>query len=203
MNGFALRAEATKDAAVLTSGIPGYDIEVVPGKFNAYTLALRGFLMPGWVGRLAAALAQHRISIIRGEAEKVTVSSWSSSFELKSAPFAKDPLAIDYVSLANTELPQDRAVGKIDLLDFRLETCSQHEGSLYLEVRGVDRLGFLGDLLDYFSMRCLFPVKMTVETVGNTALDRFWLKGVGGSKPSDSITFSMKENLDRLLIASK
>ena len=177
-----------------------FDIERIAAHPNAYSLTIKGFLAPGWSGRLTAGLAQHRIGIVRGEAEKVTTSSWLSNFELKSAPFAKDPLSIDYVALAATELPYDRNSGKIALLDFTMEPCSRHEGSLYVEVKGVDRLGFLGDLLDYFSMRCLFPVKMTVETVADTALDRFWLRGVGGSIPSESIAVAMKENLERLLV---
>ena len=83
-----------------------------------------------------------------------------------------------------------------------MEPSSRHDGSLYIEIRGVDRLGFLGDLLDYFSMRCLFPVKMTVETVGDAALDRFWLRGVGGSTPSEAISAAIRENLEKLLISN-
>jgi hypothetical protein len=178
----------------------GFEIKAIASKPNSYELVIKGFLAPGWTGRLTAGLAQQRIGIVRGEAEKVTASAWHSRFELKSASFARDPLTIDYIALAATELPYDRNSGKIALLDFAMEPCSKHDGSLYLKIRGVDRLGFLGDLLDYFSMRCLFPVKMTVETVADTALDRFWLRGVGGSQPSESIAEAIKENLDRLLI---
>lgn len=177
-----------------------FEIKAIALKPNSYELVIKGFLAPGWTGRLTAGLAQHRIGIVRGEAEKVTASAWHSRFELKSASFARDPLTIDYIALAAMELPYDRNSGKIALLDFVMEPCSKHDGSLYLKIRGVDRLGFLGDLLDYFSMRCLFPVKMTVETVADTALDRFWLRGVGGSQPSESIAEAIKENLERLLI---
>lgn len=200
MHNLARHKEAFSDKSPAGLGIVGFDIKRNACHPNAYTLTLKGFLSPGWTGRLTAALAQHRIGIVRGEAEKVTSSAWHSTFELKTAPFAKDPLGIDYVALANTEPPSERTSGKIDLRDFVMEPCSRHEGSLYLEVKGVDRLGFLGDLLDYFSMRCLFPVKMTVETVADTALDRFWLRGVGGSIPSESVAQAMKENLGRLLI---
>ena len=180
----------------------GFDIRRIDAQPNAYELVMKGFLAPGWTGRLTAGLAQHRIGIVRGRAEKVSTSAWHSSFELKSAPFAGGPLGIDYLALAGTELPYDRNTGKIALLDFIMEPCSRHDGSLYVELRGVDRLGFLGDLLDYFSMRCLFPVKMTIETVADTAVDRFWLKGVGGSRPSESIAAAIKENLQRMLIVN-
>jgi hypothetical protein len=203
MNFSALKRMTADDSATKALSNTGFSIVPSTTQANVQDLVLKGFLMPGWAGRLAAGLAEQRVSIVRGEAEKVTVSAWTSKFELQFSSFAKDPSAIDYVALANTELPQDRTVGKIMLLDFKVEPCERHEGSLYVELRGVDRLGFLGDLLDYFSMRCLFPVKMTVETVGNTALDRFWLKGVGGSRPSESIAEAVKENLAGLLIGTR
>ena len=202
MKYFAQHREESNGSAARTLNQVESEIRAIPGQPNAYELVIKGFLTPGWSGRLAAGLAQNRVSIVRGEAEKVTVSAWHSRFELKTAPFAKDPLSIDYVALAATELPYDRNAGKLALIDFVTEPSSRHDGSLYLEIRGVDRLGFLGDLLDYFSMRCLFPVKMTVETVGDTALDRFWLRGVGGSTPSESISAAIRENLERLLISN-
>ena len=203
MNSFALKRDSLGDTPPIGFSHTTFNIEPIPAKHNGYKLDITGFLAPGWTGRLTAGLAQQRIGIVRVEAEKTTVSNWRSSFELKSAPFAKDPLSVDYVALAATELTGDRKAGKIELLDFVLEPPRRHDGSLYVELRGVDRLGFLGDILDYFSMRCLFPVKMTIETIGETAVDRFWLKGVGGAVPSDSITESIKENFGQLLTAAR
>lgn len=200
MNNLAVKRESMTDNRAAGFAPSGFNIEPIAARPNAYRLDINGFLAPGWTGRLTAGLAQHRVGIVRGEAEKVTASNWRSNFELKTAPFAKDPLGIDYLLLAGTELPYDRNAGKIALLDFVMEPCSRHQGSLYIQIKGVDRLGFLGDLLDYFSMRCLFPIKMTIETVGETAVDRFWLRGVGGSVPSESITASIRENLEQLLI---
>lgn len=196
---------ATPDEIASDSSTAGlrnvsFDIKASTGKPNEYDLALKGFLAPGWTGRLTAGLAQHRIGIVTGQAEKITPYAWHSSFRLKSAPFAKAPLSIDYATLANAEPPNDRNSDKIVLRDFNLEPCSHYQGSIYLEVKGVDRLGFLGDLLDYFSMRCLFPIKMIVDTAVDTAIDQFWLKGVGGSTPSESIAHAMKENLQMLLV---
>lgn len=198
MNSFAAERKGEPFAAAHVDTGIGFEIKAA-GRPNSFGLVMKGFLMPGWAGRLTANLAQQRIGIISGQAEKVTMSAWHASFELKAAPFAKDPLSLDYVALASTESSNDHSAA-IALLDFQMEPCDRHEGSLYLELKGMDRLGFLGDLLDYFSMRCLFPVKMTIETVGETALDRFWLKGVGGSRPSESIAEAVQENLARLLV---
>ncbi|MCM0081399.1 hypothetical protein L4X63_07335 [Geomonas sp. Red32] len=199
MNRLAFRTRAPIESSASSPSTVGFTIDPIPGKTNCYTLVVKGFLSPGWTGRLTAALAQHRISIERGEAAKVSQSAWYSSFELKASPFASDPLTLDYAALASRELPSDRAVASISLLKF---SSYRDEDSLFMEIKGVDRLGFLGDLLDYFSMRCLFPVKMTIETVGNTAVDRFWLRGVGGSRPSDAIADAIRENLEKLLVAT-
>ncbi|HJV64992.1 MAG TPA: hypothetical protein VJ550_04610 [Geomonas sp.] len=178
----------------------GFEIKKIDGRLNGYRLVIKGFLAPGWIGRLTAGLAKNRIDIVSAQAEKVTTTVWHSTFELKTAPFALDPRQIDFVALAGTETSTGASASKIELLKYTMEPCGTHDGSLYVEVRGIDRLGFLGDLLDYFSMRCLFPVKMTIDTIGNTAVDRFWLRGVGGSRPSDSITEAVRENLEKLLI---
>lgn len=203
MNSLAMKRESMTDNGTAGFLQTGFTIDPIPGKPNSYKLEMSGFLSPGWSGRLAAGLAQHRVGIVRGSAEKVNASSWTSTFELKTAPFAQNPQGIDYLALAGTELPNHREVTKITLLDFTMEPATKHEGSLYIEVRGVDRLGFLGDLLDYFSMRCLFPVKMTIDTLNDAAVDRFWLRGVGGSVPSDSITDSIRQNLEQLLVSGR
>ena len=178
----------------------GYEIKRIPGQPDGYELVMSGYQSPGWVGRLAAGLSQHRVGIVRGEAQKVSASSWFSRFELKSAPFARNPFTLDYPALAATESPHQITATQIALLHFSTRQETQTDGTLQVEVTGVDRLGFLGDLLDYFSMRCLFPVKMTIETEAEKAVDRFFLRGVGGSRPSESITAALRENLERLLV---
>ncbi|GFO63349.1 hypothetical protein M1B72_10545 [Geomonas paludis] len=198
MNSLATMTASTTDTAYAGFQETGFTIEPMPARPGGYRLEMSGFLAPGWSGRLAAGLAEHRVGIVRGSAEKINASSWRSSFELKSASFAGSPQGIDFLRLAGTE-PNHKAAG-IELLSFTMEPTTRHDGSLFVELKGVDRLGFLGDLLDYFSMRCLFPVKMTIDTRGDTAVDRFWLRGVGGSVPSEAITAAMKNNLEQLLV---
>lgn len=199
MFNFSAQKDTSNDN--LSAALRDVSVEITasPVQPSEYTLVLKGFLSPGWIGRLTAGLAQHRISILWGEAEKVSAYAWHATFRLKSAQAATAPLTIDYVWLANNECAKDRARAPIALSDFRIEPGNRHQGSLYLEIKGVDRIGFLGDLLDYFSSRCLFPVKMKVETKGDAAVDKFWLRGVGGSIPSESVASAMRENLDRLV----
>ncbi len=201
MNSLAMKRESMTDTTLPDFAQAGFTIVPMAARPNGYLLELSGFLAPGWTGRLAAGLADHRVSIISGSAEKVNASHWRSRFELKSAPFAKSPESIDFLALAATE--PDHKAARIELLDFRMEPAARHEGSMFIEIKGIDRLGFLGDLLDHFSMRCLFPVKMTIDTLGDTAVDRFWLRGVGGSLPSEAITDSVRQSLAQLLVEKR
>jgi hypothetical protein len=201
MSNLALNRKALSEEAFSGAiNAAGFDITALANKADGYDLTIKGFMAPGWTGRLTAALAEHRIGIVRGKAEKVTMSAWHSNFELKSPAPLANPLNIDYIALAGKELPSDRKIEKIALVEYVMEPANRHGGSLYVEVTGVDRLGFLGDLLDYFSMRCLFPVKMSVETVAGMAVDRFWLRGIGGSVPSEAITGAVRDNLESLLV---
>ena len=197
MNSLATMKRSTTETAY-AGHETGFTIERIAARPGGYRLEMYGFLAPGWSGRLAAGLADHRVGIVRGSAEKINASSWRSNFELKSAPFAGSPEGIDFLRLAGTE-PNHKAA-PIELLSFTMEPTTCHDGSIFVELQGVDRLGFLGDLLDYFSMRCLFPVKMTVDTQGDAAVDRFWLRGVGGSVPSEGISDAMGKNLEQLLV---
>jgi hypothetical protein len=201
MNSLAMKRASMTDAPPAGLQETGFTIEPMATKANSYQLELFGFLSPGWSGRLAAGLAGHRIGIVRGTAEKINASSWRSHFELKTAPFVGNPQGIDFLKLANSE--PDHEPSGIELLAIDVEPAAGDGGSLFIEVKGVDRLGFLGDLLDYFSMRCLFPVKMSIDTLGDTAIDRFWLRGVGGSVPSDAIADYIIQSLKQLLVSGK
>jgi hypothetical protein len=197
------QAATTIDTTILSSHADFREISCIliprPLHPNQYLLELGGFLSPGWTGRLTAGLAEQHIAILTGEAEKISSYAWQSTLLLKAAP-SVDPDAIDFVALATTEVNRHGSGAPLVLRDFNLDFGNRHQDSLYLEIRGVDRLGFLGDLLDFFSMRCLFPVKMKVETLGDSAVDRFWLRGMGGSVPSDAIATGLKESLARLIL---
>ncbi|UFS70546.1 hypothetical protein LPW11_22090 [Geomonas sp. RF6] len=165
---------------------------------NSYSLTLRGYLTTGWAGRLASGLAQHGISIVRGEAERDSSHVWHSSLEITCTSPGEQPFGIDYVALAQKELRAHHKGKGIELKDFRLEPPARHGGSIYLEIKAEDRIGFLGDLFDYLSFKCLFPVRMTIETLGTTVSDRLLLRGVAGSIPSDSVYHGLTRDLEAL-----
>jgi len=165
---------------------------------NSYHLTLRGYLTTGWTGRLASGLARHRISIVRGEAQRDASHVWRSTLEVATTSALQQPFGIDYVALAQQEVASHHTGVPVAISDFLLESPARHDGSLYVEVRAQDRLGFLGDLLDYFSFKCLFPVKMRIETHGTSVSDVFWLRGMGGTVPSDSLYLGIRQDLEGL-----
>ncbi|MBJ6723452.1 ACT domain-containing protein [Geomesophilobacter sediminis] len=173
------------------------DIQPIAYRPSCYNLSLHGYLTPGWTGRLAAGLAENGIDIVRADAEKATNISWRSNFEITSGKPEQQILELNYLSLARKEHPLHQTAPKIALQDYRINP-HREEGSIFVEIWAVDRTGFLRDLLDFFSLKCLFPVKMNIETIGETVEDRFWLKGVGGLPPSPAIAESLKQNLDNL-----
>lgn len=188
----------TPESRPLMPGEAHSTIEPSALRPHTYTLTLKGYLTTGWTGRLASGLAQHGISIVRGEAERDAAHVWRSSLEVKAGALVHNPFGIDFVALAQKEVPRYSGSAAIELGDFLLEPPARHDGSLYLEVKAADRLGFLGDLLDYFSFKCLFPIRMSIETVGSTVCDRFWLRGVAGSVPSDSLYAGLRHDLEGL-----
>jgi UTP:GlnB (protein PII) uridylyltransferase len=87
----------------------------------------------------------------------------------------------------------------ISLVDFSLGEPEQHNGALYLEVRAADQLGFLAALLNHIAFMFLFPEEMSIETVNGTALDRFRLKGIGGTPPSPTARAALQRKLRDLI----
>jgi hypothetical protein len=159
-----------------------------------YKLEITGKLAPGWVARLSTGLANHQINVLRFKAEKTTPIEWSATLELDFSASQYLPDSIDYLKLAkDTKTPP--AVESVKLDTLKVDKSTKHGGCLFVELTGPDRIGFLAALVNMFGMYSLNPVEINIETVENRVFDRFWLKGLGGSTPSESAT---KAVFDRL-----
>jgi hypothetical protein len=146
-------------------------------------LELNGDLRVGWTASLAASLTRLDINIIRGKALKESALWWRSSFEIEPAgPCPEDFTKLDVESFFKGPV-NHAAIPAITLSDFHLELCSRHCGSLDVAITGVDSIGFLAGILRQFGFYSLFPVEMEIDTKGNMACDRFWLKCIGNVTP--------------------
>jgi UTP:GlnB (protein PII) uridylyltransferase len=68
---------------------------------------------------------------------------------------------------------------------FDVDGSPEHGGFVHLEVRGPDRVGFLGTLLRILSAQGLVPREMWVATRYDEACDRFLLATLEGRSPTD------------------
>jgi UTP:GlnB (protein PII) uridylyltransferase len=109
-------------------------------------------------------------------------------------PGAADPDSIDYLSLTLEPPPPHAPPLVLDA--FSVDGSPERGGLLYLEVRGPDRVGFLGSLLQTLSTLALVPREMWVATRDGEARDRFLLSGTDGSLPADEKRQALEEALD-------
>jgi hypothetical protein len=175
---------------------PGFEIRRTgEGLCN---LQLWGRLRPGWCGSLAEGLAQGGLSLVDGFARKIGPMRWLAEFGLDSRAATHDPLAVNYLELAARALPSGWRM-PIDLHGYTLAASEKHGGSLYLEIRGADRVGFLGSLLTRFAYLSLFPEEMKIETREARVHDRFFLTGIGRTPPPSSMRDALELQLRSLV----
>jgi len=147
------------------------------------TLQLWGRLRPSWSGSLAEGLADAGLSLVSGFARKIGPMRWLAEFELDGREAKQDPLALDYLELsARTQTSSGRT--PIALHSYAVASSEKHGGSLYLEITGSDRVGFLGSILTGFAFLSLFPEEMKIATHARTVHDRFFLTGIGRTAPN-------------------
>ncbi|CAH2030304.1 hypothetical protein [Trichlorobacter ammonificans] len=170
------------EASTFSSLAPHATITLIKG--SRYGLDLRGYLKPGWSGYLAGRLADEQISVLRGAGRKISAITWEARFELEMPPLLKVPERLDYCAMASTPPAVRSTLPWVRLERLSVKRDSAHGGSLLVELTGPDQLGFLASLLRVFSFYSLFPVEMEIETLGATASNRFWLKGIGSLTPT-------------------
>jgi hypothetical protein len=171
------------------------DCDLQPAGRGFYELKIRGQFPPRWLANLTSALAARGISIQRGSASKLTLSLWQATLEIAPAGGGELPAGLDYLALAQTTAAADPAAVPLHLDSYTLE---QREGSLFVEVKGADSVGFLVALLKTFAFFSLFPAEVQIDTPGGRVHDRFWLKGVGGIAPSESSRQGLQIELEKL-----
>jgi len=151
---------------------------------DRHLLALWGQLGPRWADPLCRGLARAGLAIRRGFAVRQSAepgSGWRARFEIEREATSTDPVLLDYLELLARGRTPSRT--PIRLSQYGLSESSAHGGSLFLEVRGPDHLGFLGALLERLSFLSLSPVEMRIETLPEGVHDQFWLRTRDGEIP--------------------
>ncbi len=157
-----------------------------------YQLAMNGRFDPGWICALSHGLAERQINIMQVEAARDTGRNWNSLLNLDFRASGVEPDSVDYLALSRSSATVQALAEPLVLDDYQMERSNRCAGSLYLEASGPDRLGVLSALLNTFSLFSLFPAEILVETKGKRIFDRFWLKGMGGSAPSQEAVAALR-----------
>jgi hypothetical protein len=180
----SVEASTSRRAAESRGGPPEDRVLVTRGEAPlTFRVSLEGSFPTGWAGALSLGLARAHVGIVSGLARKNAPRQWTAAFVVRPETAAADPERVPYLTLARRRQPLGTAL-PIVLESFSVEADGP-SGALLLEVRGRDRTGFLGSLLDRLAGLALFPEDMTIETEGEMALDRFALKALGGATPSE------------------
>jgi len=190
----------TGGGATPFDGERGFEVRRVGA--DRHTLVLWGHLGGRWADPLCRGLARAGLSIRRGFAvrreELDPASGWRARFEIEREATSTDPVLLDYLELLARGRTPSRT--PIELSEYGLSESSSHGGSLFLEVRGPDHLGFLGALLERLSFLSLSPVEMRIETLASGVHDQFWLRTREGGIPPPRARKLLAEVLDGRLL---
>jgi hypothetical protein len=169
---------------------------------DLHLLTLWGRLGGRWADPLCRGLARAGLSIRRGYAVRSgrgeRGSPWQARMEIVREEPSTDPVLLDYLEL----LARGRAPSEtpIELTDYTLSESQVHGGSLFLEVRGPDRTGFLGGMLERIAFLALTPVEMKIETLEGGVHDQLWLRTHDGEVPTPRARKLLAEVLDGRLL---
>jgi hypothetical protein len=149
---------------------------------DSQTLRLEGVFMAGFVGSLAAGLAVHGVSIVRGFAESNVFGEWEAELVIERSSVGTWPTAADFVRFADRDV-REYSAARVELSNGSASRVPDHGGCVLVIVEGADQLGFLASVLNRLAQVALYPVELAVSTTGGRAADRFWLRAPGHREP--------------------
>ena len=167
-------------AAAGQAGHAGCLVLEAPG--GRLQVKVLGALTVGWAGRLAAALAARRISVVRGGGARRSGHVWEVELLVEPLDRSVDARALDYLALAHEgHAPEVDEGSALRLHAFSL---TRSDAELVVDVEAVDELGFLDRLLRVFALHGLYPHALHLETRGERVRDQFRLHASSGHAPS-------------------
>ena len=183
-----LHAVADPDSPRSESGV-----SVTRTALGSQRVELWGVMPLGWLGNFTRGCTRIGLDIVRGVARRGTARRWIADFELRESGDAQgDP--IDFLALAREPSESPPPVA-LEIQGFDLLRSSERIGSLELQVRAKDRVGFLASLLEHLVGFVLFPEEISIETFQGQARDALWLSSVGGQSPAPEIEGALRRSL--------
>lgn len=164
-----------------------------------WSVRIWGTLGPLWADAFSLGLSDAGISILRGFARQDGGGRWIADFMLSPGAASPAPSSLDFLALAARPLAV-RDCGPIVLSHYALDGGPDVGPSLYLEVRGPDRVGFLGSLLHALVNLDLSPCEMLISTRDGEAFDRLFLKTTSGAVPPQDVRQRLEATLDAAVV---
>jgi hypothetical protein len=169
---------------------------LVPKSRGRHALHLSGSLHAAWAGRLAAGLGARHIGVVRATARRGS-TRWTAEIELDVPSGAPAPSVVDVVALMREHVDPARS-RPVSLSGCRVSPTRR---DVRVELRALDGVGFLGDVLLVFAELGLFPHAMEVETVGTEVRDVFLLQDLAGEAPAVPVVAALRQRLGGLVRA--
>jgi hypothetical protein len=171
---------------------PGF--HVARQSATLHSVRLWGRLDSSWAGNLSLGLALSGFNILGGFARRNRADRWVAEFIIAPGDSAPPPSSVDFLAMSRVAHPEAHP-GPVELTHFALDGSPDQGAALFLEVRGPDRIGFLGSLLRSLSELELSPQEMTLITRHDEISDRFHLRSLRSEVPTDAV----RRTLGRML----
>ena len=159
-----------------------------------HSVRLWGRLDPSWAGNLSLGLSLSGFNILGGFARRNRADRWAAEFIIAPGDSAPPPASVDFLAMSRVAHPEGHP-GPVELTHFALDGSPDHGAALFLEVRGPDRIGFLGSLLRSLADLELSPQEMTLITRHDEISDRFLLRSLKSEVPTDEVRRALSRML--------
>lgn len=176
---------------------PGY--HVAEQSATLFSVRLWGRLDPGWAGNFSLGLSSIGFNIMAGFARRNRTDRWVVEFLVSPTDKAPPPSLVDFLALSRVAHP-DAHPASVALTSYALDSSPDQGAAVFLEVRGPDRIGFLGSILRSLLECGVAPTQMALGTRGGEVSDRFLLRPVGSDVARDDLRRRLARVLDGMVV---
>lgn len=163
---------------------------------DKFRVFLSGSLHAGWAGRLAAGLADRRITITRAKARRTPEMLWDAELDVEALDRGGNLDGFDFLALTLDHEDPQRPGRLVPLSSYAVRRTAE---DVVVELRAPDAVGFLDQILHLFAFYGLFPHAMRIDTRGADAVDLFQLQTLAGRVPNAKVVAWLERTLDGML----
>jgi hypothetical protein len=175
---------------------PGY--HVAEQSATLFSIRLWGRLDAAWAGNLSLGLSLAGFNIMAGFARRNRTDRWVAEFLVSPSDTAPSPILVDFLALSRVAHPEEHP-GPVVLTSYALDGSPDQGATFFLEVRGPDRIGFLGSFLRSLSELGVAPTQLALGTRDGEVSDRFLLRPARPDVAREELRRGLERHLAGLL----